>query len=71
MFFLCAQACIKGKQPRAALQVFEQLTRSGGVGVRSDEVIATLVVQAHAMLGEFDEAFQAITVRPHGYSTCF
>ncbi|CAN0027358.1 unnamed protein product [Scytosiphon promiscuus] len=55
------QACIKGKQPKAALQVYEQLTKSGGVGVRPDEVIATLVVQAHAMLGEFDEAFQAIT----------
>lgn len=62
LLFYRAQACIKGKQPKAALQVYEQLTKSGGVGVRPDEVIATLVVQAHAMLGDFDEAFQAITV---------
>eukprot|EP00904_Undaria_pinnatifida_P010501 jgi/Undpi1/6581/HiC_scaffold_20.g09060.m1 len=53
------KACIKGGQPGTALEVFEQLTSKGGV--RPDEVISTLVVQAYAMKGDFDQAFQAIT----------
>lgn len=43
------------------MEVFGQLTKNGGV--EEDEVISTLLVQAHAMVGKFDEAFQAITVR--------
>lgn len=54
------QACIRGGQPGTALEVFDQLTKNGGV--EEDEVISTLVVQAHAMVGRFDEAFQVITV---------
>lgn len=54
------QACIRGGQPGTALEVFDQLTKVGGV--EEDEVISTLLVQAHAMVGHFDEAFQAITV---------
>ncbi|CAM9855815.1 unnamed protein product, partial [Ectocarpus sp. 12 AP-2014] len=52
------QACIKGGQPKTALQVHRQLTKSGAVP--TDEVIATLLVQAHAMMGDFDEAFHSI-----------
>lgn len=65
------QACIKGGQPWNALEVYEQLITKGGV--RTDEVISTLVVQAHAMKGEFDEAFQVLTVRGYVFlvfSTC-
>ena len=61
MLDVILQACIKGGQPGTALEVFEQLTSKGGV--RPDEVISTLVVQAYAMKGDFDQAFQAITVR--------
>eukprot|EP00752_Nemacystus_decipiens_P004025 g3686.t1 len=66
------QACIKGGQPGTALEVFEQLTKSGGV--EEDRVISTLLVQAHAMVGEFDEAFQAITAMEkagHDNKVCF
>lgn len=41
--------------------MFEQLTKNGGV--EEDEVISTLLVQAYGMVGRFDDAFQAITVR--------
>lgn len=54
------QACIRGGQPKTALEVYDQLTTKGGV--TADKVIYTLVVQARAMMGEFDEAFQVITV---------
>lgn len=54
------QACIKGGQPKTALQVHRQLTKNGAVP--TDEVIATLLVQAHAMTGDFDEAFHSIAV---------
>eukprot|EP00903_Cladosiphon_okamuranus_P006597 g6444.t1 len=66
------QACIKAGQPGTALEVFGQLTKNGGV--EEDEVISTLLVQARAMVGKFDEAFQAVTAMGnsgHDNKVCF
>lgn len=44
-----------------ALQVYEKLVNAGGL--KTDEVIETLVVQANAMLGKFETAFEVVNVR--------
>lgn len=52
---------MQGGRPEIALQVYEKLVTKGGI--KSDEVIDTLLVQANAKLRKFNKALEIVMVR--------
>lgn len=52
---------MQGGRPEIALQVYDKLVTKGGI--KSDEVVDTLLVQAYAKMQKFDKALEIVMVR--------